>query len=162
MRVPKRTLLVCVVPMVAVTCTAGAPAANPDVDADAIRQIIAGYQQGLNSGDLETSVSMYADDAVFMPNESPPQAGLAAIRDYYRETTLATRFEAEFVPTDVQVSGDVAWATVAISGRQTPPGGDPFSLESKALFIFSRAPSGNWEVIRYMFNPNGPLPTASP
>jgi len=162
MRVVQTVLIACAVLMVAAACTASAPPADTAADADAIRQIIAEYQAGLNTGDLERSVAMYATDAVFMPSESPPQAGLATIRDYYRDTTLATSFEVEFVPTDVQVSGDVAWATVAIRGRQTRPGRTASPFTSKGLFILRRAPSGTWEGIRYMFSPNAPLPAAAP
>ncbi len=128
-------------------------------DAEAVGGIIADYQQALNSGDLDACMAMYAADAVFMPNEGPPQIGLAAIRTYYRETTLLTRFGLTFSPTDVQVSGDLTWATVAIAGRLTPPTGEAYSLDGKAVFLFRRSPSGDWEVIRYIFNANAPLPT---
>ncbi len=128
-------------------------------DAEAVGGIIADYQQALNSGDLDACMAMYAADAVFMPNDGPPQIGLAAIRTYYRETTLLDRFELTFSPRDVQVSGDLAWATTTIAGRLTPPAGEAYSVESKAVFLFRRSPSGDWKVSRYIFNPNAPLPT---
>lgn len=149
-------LVASVVLLASTGCTTGVPAVDTSVDVEAVRGIVAGYQQALNAGNLDGCVAMYAPDAVFMPNEGPPQSGLAAIRTYYQETTLLNRFESTFTPTDVQVSGDVAWATVSITGRQTPPGRETYSFESKALFLFRRTSSRTWEVVRYMFNTNAP------
>ncbi len=159
----RRSVLVAsVVLFASVGCTADTPPVDTAADAEAIRAIIADYQVALNSGDLDACVAMYAADAVFMPNEAPPQKGQAAIRTFYQETTLLDRFESTFTPTDVQVSGDLAWATVAVAGDQTPPGGEAFPFESKALILFRRASSGDWEVIRYIFNLTTPLPPGTP
>ena len=159
----RRSVLVTgVVLFTSVGCTADTPLADTAADREAIRAIIADYAVALNSGDLDGCVAMYAADAVFMPNEAPAQRGRAAIRTYYQETTLLTKFESTFTTTDVQVSGDLAWATTAMAGDSTPPGGEASPFESKALFLFRRASPGDWEVIRYIFNLTTPLPTGTP
>lgn len=139
--------------------SACAPASPPpsDIAQDRaeISAIIADYEQAINDGDLDESVAMFTPDAVFMPSGGRAQRGVDAIRAYYQNTILQSPLQLSFTVSDIDVVGDLAWATAAIVGTQTAADGTENPVVVNGLFVFGRDPAGgSWHVVAYMFTPS--------
>ncbi len=139
--------------------SACAPASPPrsDVAQDRaeIEAIVADYEQAINDGDLDGSVSIFSPDAVFMPAGGRAQRGIDAIRTYYQNTILRSPLDLSFAVADTHVVGDLAWATAAIVGTQTAADGTENPVVVNGLFVFGRDPAGgSWHVVAYSFTPS--------
>lgn len=120
-----------------------------------IEAMIADYEQAIDDGDLEGSLAMFAPDAVFMPSGGRAQRGIDAIRAYYQNTILQSPLQLAFPVSDLDVEGDLAWATAAIVGTQTAADGTENPVVVNGLFVFGRdAGSGSWKVVAYAFTPS--------
>lgn len=68
-----------------------------DATRTAIMEQLQRYERVLNGSDIETVMKLYAEDAVFMPQHSPPAVGPGAVRAAYRRVfdtfKLNIRFE---------------------------------------------------------------------
>ena len=145
--------------MAVLVVSACAPASPPpsDIAQDRaeIEAIIADYEQAINAGDLDESVAMFTPDAVFMPIGARAQRGVEAIRAYYRDTILQSPLQLSFTVSDIDVVGDLAWATAVIVGTQTAADGTENPVVVNGLFVFGRNPAdGSWHVVAYMFTPS--------
>ena len=146
-------------PMAVLVVSACAPASPPpsDIAQDRaeIEAIIADYEQAINDGDLDGSVAIFSPDAVFMPAGGRAQRGIHAIRAYYQNTILQSPLELSFPVADMDVVGDLAWATAAIVGTQTAADGTENQVVVNGLFVFGRDPAGgSWHVVAYTFTPS--------
>jgi len=145
--------------MAALAMSACAPASPPPSglaqDRAEIEAIIADYEQAINDSDLDGSVAMFSPDAVFMPSGGPAQRGIDAIRAYYQNTILQSPLQLSFPLADIEVVGDLAWATATIVGTQTATDGTENPVVVNGLFVFGRDQAGgSWHVVAYMFTPS--------
>lgn len=154
MKAPHLLLAQALAILVASACAqASPPPSSAGQDRAEIEAIVNDYEKGVDDGDLDAAVAMFAPDAVFMPNGGPTQHGIDAIRAYYQNTILQYPLELKFTVDSVEIVGDLAWATAGINGTQTTPDGTVNPIVVNGLLVFRRdATSGQWRVVAYMFN----------
>lgn len=123
--------------------------AADQADEQAIRALVAQWQEASMAGDLPLLSTLMAEDVVFLTPGRPPMRG--------RETFLAAasagqgqyRIEATDEVLEVQVGGDWAscWSqlTVIVTPLET---GAPLRRSGPTLTILRREPDGRWVVFR--------------
>lgn len=133
------------------SCT---PAQTPAEDRVAIEGVLATYETALNARDTDMIVSLYADDGVFMPQHSPPQAGKEAVRAAYEGVFNAITLNIEFTVDEIEpVSPDWAFARTRSEGTVTINAtGQSGPEANQELFLFHRSGDGRWQIARYIFS----------
>lgn len=133
---------------------AAQPPSN-DVAAAAIRQQLNRYEQALNSSDVNRVMTLYTDDAVFMPQNSLPAVGRDAVQASYHHVFGTIRLNVRFAIDEVRpLSRDWAFARTRSNGTVKVLGSDqPASAEAnQELFLLHREPDGQWRIARYIFS----------
>ena len=122
-------------------------------------QLLRSYEAALNRGDVDTIVSLYAPDGVFMAQHREPSTGQGSIGPTYREIfgliDLDIRFEIDEIEV---VSPTLAWARTRSAGTVTIlENGAQISESNQELFILVRhAPGSGWRIGRYIFSTTKP------
>ena len=151
----KRLIPILVLGLLLCSCS---PAPHPDVAQ--VRKVIQAYnekaQKEMVAGIMDTTMSMYTDDAVSMPNYEPMSKGKQAIKEQYRKMMAGgLKFtKVDFTTTDVQVSGDYAFevGTYAMTFEMPPMG--QISDEGKYVTVYQMAKDGSWKVKVETWNTN--------
>ncbi len=139
--------------------SAGAACAEkPKAQADIV-ELLSAYEKALNGSDVEASVSLYDDEGVFMPPNSPSQVGIQNIRSAYQAVFNAIKLDVDFEIIEiVQVSEDWAFARTNSKGETTINAtGDKIPEGNQELFIFQKNSEGVWKIARYAFSTTNPL-----
>jgi ketosteroid isomerase-like protein len=162
MQVVKTTVLV-TMSLCAVIACAQRVSRTLDTTADeaALRAADDTFVRAYNSGDLETVVAFYAEDAVLQPDGAPAVRGREAIREYFRSAIAVERKAVESRPGTlsdraVGVSGDMGWSSG--ENKVIEPGG-AITWSGKFLSV-SRKVNGKWLYIRDTWNSDTPTPPA--
>jgi uncharacterized protein (TIGR02246 family) len=126
-----------------------------------VRTWLAAY----NTGDVETIVAMYADDAVLMAPGNPAAVGRDAIRELITtESAAAQAAGVTLTAVDndtVGASGDIAWH----SGSYTVNDATGMAVDSGNYLEVQQNIGGKWLIIRDIYNsdrPKAPPADASP
>ena len=132
--------------------TVSAAATNP-ADEAAIKKVLASYETALNASNTEAVMSLYADDAVLLPQETPTVVGSKAVKEFYIGTFKAIKIDLKFQTAEVQVvSNDWAFlrstATGAVKILAT---GNEVPARTQELFVL-RKDAGLWKLARYRFS----------
>ena len=142
--------------VVFVLCTLGLPVHAQGTSAPAIDGIIAEFADIFNARDLARLASLYADDAVWLPPNSPMIKGRAAI-----EAALKERFSGpgilKFTSTTSAMSGTLAFVAATYTVTVPVEGAAPVSLTGKSLTVFKRV-GNNWKIAYDMQNGDQPPP----
>jgi len=102
---------------------------------------------------------LYADDAVFMPQHSPPVVGRDAVRAAYRQVFNTIKLDIRFSIDEIRLlSRDWAFARTRSNGAVKPLSGDrQASAESnQEIFLLHRETDGQWRFARYIFSATNP------
>jgi uncharacterized protein (TIGR02246 family) len=132
--------------------------ASSDAEA-AIHQQLNRYEQALNSADIDRVMTLYADDAVFMPQHSLPAVGRDAVHTAYRHVFDTIKLDIRFAVDEVRpLSRDWAFARTRSNGTVKVLGSDqPASAEAnQELFLLHRETDGQWRIARYIFSTTNP------
>lgn len=138
----------------ALAASAGVALAQYEADRDAIRAVLATYENALNASDAAKVMTLYAKDGVFMPQHSLPNVGAEAVRAAYDHVFKSITLEIEFAIDEIaQVSPGWAFARTRSEGFVTINAtGDRMPEANQELFIFAKEPSGEWKIARYIFS----------
>lgn len=121
----------------------------------AIRALLARYEQLLNASDAENIASLYASDGRFMPQGFPTAAGRPAVLESYRaifgNITLSIGFEIDEVLVGDGLAAAVTRSTGSVRVNAT---GATAPESNREVFVFARE-DGMWRIARYMFNKAG-------
>ncbi|WP_347900731.1 SgcJ/EcaC family oxidoreductase [Pseudomonas purpurea] len=140
------------------TVMAAKPAANTEVNA-AITEQLNRYQAALNTCDLERVMSMYTDDAVFMPQNSLPAVGRSAVQAAYRRVFDTIKLDVRFTIDEIRLlSPDWAFARTRSNGTVTMLNSNqPARPEgNQEMFVLHREADGQWRFARYIFSTTQP------
>ena len=133
---------------------------NPEKEREALLRTDRAWAAAAASGDLETIVSYWADDAVVLPPDRPAVVGKQAIRKFVAESLALPGFNITWLAAQavVAASGDMGY-TIG-SNRVTVPGtdGSPVAITGKAVTVWRREPSGAWRCVLDIWNAD---PTSS-
>lgn len=123
---------------------------NMQTDEQAIRELIATWMAATKTGDLETVLSLMADDAIFLVAGQPPMIGkssyAAAARPKPNQPPPQIDGTSEIQ--EIKVVGDWAFAWTKLKVVMTPAGG-PASITRAGytLTIFNKQ-NGRWVLAR--------------
>lgn len=143
-----------------VACAAPPPPPPPDTteaDVAAIRAIGDRFLEAFNARDASRLDGLFADDAVELPVDAPPNVGreaiLAASGAYYESFELSQTATTE----EITVLGDVAYAWGTWEVNETPAaGGDTKVNRGKWMEIYRRQADGTWKTSRWIWNRDTP------
>lgn len=135
------------------------PTFDPSSQQQAATSVLRRYEAALNGGDVDTVVSLYAPDAVFMAQHRSPAIGAQAIAAAYREIFGMIRLDIAFeIDEVVVVSPTVAFARTRSVGTTTILDDDMQVAESnQELFVLVRDDAASdWKLGRYIFSTTQP------
>jgi uncharacterized protein (TIGR02246 family) len=127
----------------------------PDADSLAIRALIERSTDVNNAGDIAGWVELFADDAVYMPDNSPP----ITTRDDLERIAVSSfgryRHNIRIEPVEIVLLGDWAFAQAHVTGNAVPRGdGNPVVVDMKEIALFRRQADGSWKIARLIANSN--------
>jgi uncharacterized protein (TIGR02246 family) len=105
------------------------------------------WSEVASTGDVEKTVSFWADDAFVMSAGQPPVKGKPAIRQMVEESYKMPGFRISWQPQSVEVSegGDMAYMIENSQISFTDSTGKPVTLKNKAVTIWRKQPDGSWK-----------------
>ncbi|KJZ49365.1 MULTISPECIES: YybH family protein [Pseudomonas] len=140
------------------TVQAAKPASENAVKT-AVTQQINHYEAALNASDVDSVMTLYGDDAVFMPQHSPPAVGRDAVRAAYRQVFNTIKLDIRFTIDEIRpLSRDWAFARTRSNGTAKLLSGDrQASAEgNQEIFLMHRETDGQWRFARYIFSTTNP------
>ena len=131
---------------------------DSEADIAAVNDIWPQYCASLIDGDMDRWISLWADDGIQMPPDTPARKGKEKIReanqlllDLYHWDIAAINVE------ETHVAGDWAFSRGNYTWAWTPKdGSEKMAGTGKFLTIFQRQEDGSWKIARDCFNGNGP------
>jgi uncharacterized protein (TIGR02246 family) len=118
-------------------------------DEQAIRDVLALWHRATGAGDVETVLTLIAEDVVFLVAGQPPMRGRASFERGLRGLLSQHRVESTGEVQEVEVSGNLAYCWAKLSVRVMPlVGGDASVRAGSALSIFKKQPNGSWILVR--------------
>ena len=105
------------------------------------------WSEVASTGDVEKTVSYWADDAFVMSAGQPPLKGKPAIRQMVEESYKIPGFRISWQPQSVEVSesGDMAYMIENSQVSMTDSTGKPVTLRNKSVSIWRKQPDGSWK-----------------
>lgn len=117
-------------------------------DEQLIRNLVAQWNAGAMAGDVETVLSLIADDALFQVAGREP-FGKEAFAQSFRQGLEHVRIEVFSEIAELNVVGDFAYMRNHLWVTMTPHGGGvPMKRSGYTLTIFRKLPEGKWVLSR--------------
>ena len=119
-------------------------------DESEIRQLVATWMTATKAGDIETVLSLMADDVVFLIAGQPPMVGKSAFATASRAQSgqAAPQFAGTSEIQEIKVLGEWAFMWTKLTVVVTPPGGaQPMTRAGHTLSIL-RKQNSRWVLAR--------------
>jgi len=129
-----------------------------EADISAIKEVLPQYAVGINTGDFELWISLWADDGVQMPPGAPARIGKEQIGEAAKPAFDKMNRDITIHIKEAKVYGDLGLTRCTYTLKMTPKaGGETITLpEGKALTLYERQSDGSWKIIYDCFNSNAP------
>lgn len=112
----------------------------------AIRELVQKWLDASKAGDLDTVLSLMADDVIFMvPGREP--FGKEAFATQSKQMKDA-KIDAQHEIKEIEVLGDRAWMRNHLTVTISQPGGESVKRSGYVLSILRKNPDGNWVIAR--------------
>lgn len=124
-----------------------------------LRGLLERYEEGLNAGNVDGILELYATAGVFMAQHREPAVGRVAIRQAYEEVFQQIRLNIDFEFDEiVQLSETRAYARTRSRGTVEPVGTAlKLSESNQEFFLLERESTGEpWLIARYIFSTMNP------
>ena len=123
------------------------PKADQKAEGEKLMQLSREWSQTAATGDVEKTVSYWADDAFLMSAGQPPLKGKQAIRQMVEESYKIPGFRISWQPQTVEVSnsGDMAYLIENSQVSFTDSTGKPVTHHNKAVSIWRKQSDGTWK-----------------
>src|SRR6267378_6785005 len=123
----------------------------------AVADALAKYEAALNGSDTDAVMRLYANDGVFMPQNSPSSVGANAVRKAYDAVFKTIKLTVKFNVAEVlEMAPNWVLARTNSAGKvkvhATGEGGPEANQE---LFVFQKI-EGAWKIARYCFCTTNP------
>ena len=154
-----KTLLSIVATLLVLAISGCAPQVDVEADKAAIRDLM--DVQWLNAAqakDVDTVLSVFADDASSFPPNASIVTGKEAIRARQSEVYSEPRVAISWQTTKVEVSrsGDLAYSHGTYEETVNDPEGNPVTDKGKWVTVWEKQPDGTWKVVVDIWNSNQP------
>ena len=126
-------------------------------DVDSVKEMLAKYAKGCNTGDFDFWMSLWTDDGVQMPPNTPVRIGKEQIRDGMKPVFDQFKLKIEVNLDEAKVFGDYGLTRCTYTLDLIPKaGGETIHAEpdGKALTIFRRHSDNSWKILYDCFNSN--------
>jgi len=123
----------------------------PAADISSPRSVLASLQTADNSGDLETVLVLYADDAILLPPNEASVSGKPAIRERYEALFARTRVAARFEVDEERAAGAYGYIRGRMIGQRTTSDGMVEDLTGKFVMLFRKESKG-WQIASLIWN----------
>jgi ketosteroid isomerase-like protein len=115
------------------------------------------YVRVINSNNVDSLVSMFTDDVIFLAAGSKPVIGKAAVRQWADEYVKAYHTHWDKPVQEFVISGDYAFERYNYTSTDTPVAGGKDVVDTGwGLVVYHREPDGVWRVARDAFGPDHP------
>lgn len=142
--------------LLAATGCSSTPRVDLDAEEKAIRELSARWNEAEAAKEIDTILTMYANDALELPSNTPPVKGATAIRAWYESwlpsPDMDMSFQTEIV--EVAASGDLAYERGTYSFTMNSPSG-PLDDDGKYVTIWKKI-DGQWKAFTDIANSNRP------
>ena len=121
-----------------------------EADEREIRQVVAKWMTATKAGDIETVLTLMADDVVFLIAGQPPMIGKAAFAAAARVQSgqAAPRFDGTSDIQEIKVLGDWAYMWTKLRVVVTPPGGGRSITRAGHTLTILKKHNGKWVLAR--------------
>jgi ketosteroid isomerase-like protein len=124
-------------------------------DVAAIRGLSEKFAELMVAGDFDSLITLYTDDAVFMPPNQPAVRGRAALRSWMSYFPRISAFTVSIEEIDGRA--DLAYVRGAYTMTMHPDGAPaPVQGTGKYIEIRKRQPDGSWLLAADIFNSDQP------
>ncbi|MDH5450096.1 MAG: SgcJ/EcaC family oxidoreductase [Candidatus Bathyarchaeota archaeon] len=130
-----------------------------DIEADitAIKEIWNQYTSACGTGDLDRWISLWTDNGIQMPPDTPARIGKEEIREKMKPLFDQFIIKIPITSKEIRVAGDLAFSRGTYTLSTTPKaGGEATRVTGKYLTILERQADGSWKIARDCFNYNAP------
>ena len=118
-------------------------------DEQAIRDLIASWHRATATGDVETVLTLMAEDVVFLVAGHPPTRGRNSFERGLRGVLSQNRIESTSEIQEIAVSGDLAYCWTALTVRIVPIASGTATVRTgNALSILRKQANGSWVLTR--------------
>ena len=126
----------------------------PEIEKEAIRNLIDQYESSLVNGSTDGATKVFANDAVFMPDNGNAAIGEDAIRGNFQSLSDPNgNINISFNIQEITVLGDFAIVWSENSGKSTDAeSGEEIPFNSKSFFVLKKGDDNEWKIFRYIFN----------
>ena len=127
-----------------------------------IRHLVATWMTATKAGDVETVLSLMAEDVVFLIPGRPPMIGKAAFAaaSQAQSNQGAPQFDGASEIQEIKVLGEWAFIWTKLSVTMTPPGGAPPMMRTGHTLSILKKEKGKWLLARDA-NMLAPVPKTS-
>ena len=136
-------------------------ACGPRADLDAERAAIAAadgaWLAAAQAGDVDSSLSFWAEDARVISPGEPPYIGRDALRQMVLENLATPGFSVTWETTDIVVapSGDFAYSFGTNAFTVPTPDGSLTTLEGQAVVVWRKGEDDRWRCVVDIWNARG-------
>ena len=122
-----------------------------DSDEEQIRELVQTWMSATKAGDLDTVLSLMADDVVFLIAGQPPMIGkaaYAAAASQGQRDQKKPRFDGRSEIQEIKLLGDWAYMWTKLRVVVTPPGGAPSMTRAGHTLSILKKHNGKWLLAR--------------
>jgi len=112
-----------------------------------IRAIDREFMQAVAAKDAERVTALYAEGAQIMMPGRPPIIGRSEILDFYKGALHGLIESIRLDTSEIEVSGDLAYAVGSNRIRLSPPGQPSREELGKYVVVYHRASESDWKVV---------------
>ena len=119
-------------------------------DESEIRQLVATWMAATKAGDMETVLSLMADDVVFLIAGQPPMVGKSAFAaaSHAQSGQAAPQFDGTSEIQEIKVLGDWAFMWTKLTVVVTPPGGAQPMIRAGHTLSILKKQNSRWVLAR--------------
>ena len=132
---------------------------SKDKDAASVKSFLREYEAAIGAGDISRIASMFAQDAVVMPQDGSVLTGREAIKSWYQNALAGSKAKQTTSVDEIEVTGDSAFVrgsfTLSFAAKG---GGHPNEVNGTSMAIYKRQVDGPWEASRVMWTTYKPFP----
>lgn len=133
---------------------------DTEADITAIKEMLDKYAVGCNTGDFDFWLSLWADEGIQMPPDTPARIGKEQIREAMKPVFDQMNYDIAITSIDdAKVFGDLGVTYCNYTLAATPKaGGETINVmpNGKALTLYERQSDGSWKIVYDCFNSNVP------
>ena len=130
------------------------PSVDLEAESEALMQISRDWSDLVATGNLDTIMAGWADNAVMMPPGMEALEGKAAIRGYLEAAIQIPGFQISWEPVSVHVAsgGDMAYMIERNATVMNDALGNPVTTYGKVVTVWRRDAAGSWKNVVDMWN----------